>query len=278
MSPKGNRPGAGAAKFVGSSTTVPDTRPATISTQADAALAAHAAPMTKSEREDLQRLVRQREKVLKSTAKQRSKELIADFENQMGQEYSFDQDETWNKAAAAANREVQKAKKLVAARCRELGIPERFAPSLSLDWHHRGYGNAVKERRDELRRMAVTRAEAIEQKAVVEIEVSCLQAQEQIALAGLTSEAAKGFIDRLPAIETLMPTLSFAEIAGEADPPAAEQLVSPNALRQRRHRERQRALRNGSEALREADVTPADDEAPAAAAAAVPALLGRAAP
>ena len=39
-------------------------------------------PMPKGEREDLQRLVRQREKVLKSAAEQRSSELIADFENQ----------------------------------------------------------------------------------------------------------------------------------------------------------------------------------------------------
>ena len=55
---------------------------------------------------------------MKSAARQRSKELIADFENRMGQEYSFDQDEVWKKAADAANREVQKAKKTVAARCR----------------------------------------------------------------------------------------------------------------------------------------------------------------
>ena len=43
-----------------------------------------AAVMSKGEREDLQRLIRQREKVLTSAAKQRSAELLADFENQMG--------------------------------------------------------------------------------------------------------------------------------------------------------------------------------------------------
>jgi hypothetical protein len=208
--------------------------------------------MNKSECEDLQRLVRQREKVLKSAASQRSAELIADFENQMGQEYSFDQDEIWKKATEAAEHEVQKAQKQVAVRCRELGIPERFAPSLSVGWHHRGYGNQVKERRDELRRMAATRVKAIEQKAIVAIEMSCLKAQEQIALAGLTSEVAKEFIERLPAVETLMPSLSFAEIAGEAEPPVAEQLLSPNALRQQRYRDRQRALRDGNGALRDA--------------------------
>ena len=41
-----------------------------------------------------------------------------------------------------------------------------------------------------------------------------------------------------------MPGLSFAEVASEAEPPATEQLITPNALRQRRYRERQTALRN----------------------------------
>jgi hypothetical protein len=37
-----------------------------------------------------------------------------------------------------------------------------------------------------------------------------------------------------------MPALSFAEVSGEAEPPIAEQLISSNALRQRRFRERRR--------------------------------------
>jgi hypothetical protein len=103
--------------------------------------------------------------VLKSAAKQRSAELLADFENQMGSEFRFDDDATWAKATEAAKREVAKAQVLVAARCRELGIPDRFAPSLSLEWNHRGYDNQVKSRKDELRKMAETRIEAIEAKA-----------------------------------------------------------------------------------------------------------------
>jgi hypothetical protein len=107
--------------------------------------------MSKSEREDLQRLVRQREKVLKSAAKQRSAELIADFENQMGQQYSFDQDETWAEAHKAADIEVAKAQDRVAARCRELGIPDRFAPSLSLRWYNTGYDNILDKRNVRMR-------------------------------------------------------------------------------------------------------------------------------
>jgi hypothetical protein len=201
--------------------------------------------MTKNEREDLQRLIRQREKVLKSAAQQRSSELLADFENQMGSEYAFDDDAVWAQAMKDAEGEVAKAKVKVEARCRQLGIPKQFAPGIELDWRHRGYGNAVAERRSELRRMAQTRIDAIEQKAITEIQLSCLKAQEQIAVAGLSSAAAKQLFSQLPAIEKLMPTLSFAEVAGESEPPVAEQLVSPNALRQRRFREKQRALRNG---------------------------------
>lgn len=213
--------------------------------------------MTKGEREDLQRLVRQREKVLKSAARQRSAELLADFENQMGQEYRFDDDAVWAQAMKAAEREVAKARVQVAARCRELGIPDRFAPSLHLRWIHRGYDNAVEGRRKELRRMAQTRIEAIETKAIVEIEMSCLDAQTKIATAGLTSDAARTMVESLAPIETLMPKLSFAEVAGEVDPPVAEQLVSSNALRQRRYRERHR---NASITSRDDDALPAPDD------------------
>jgi hypothetical protein len=206
--------------------------------------------VTKGEREDLQRLIKQREKVMKSAAQQRSAELLADFENQMGQEYAFDQDETWTEAVRTVEPLVKKAQAQIAERCRELGIPERFAPSVRLNWSARGYGNTIEKRRGELRTMAKARIAAIEAKARTEIEMSCLQGQEQIALAGLTSDAARAFIEKLPGIATLMPRLSFAEVAGEAEPPVAEQLISSNALRQRRFRKRQAALqRNATEAL-----------------------------
>src|SRR5262249_21787524 len=159
----------------------------------------------------------------------------ADFENQIGTEFSFDDDEIWEQAMRAAMIEVDHAKQRIAARCRELGIPPRFAPTLEVQWVHRGYDNQVACRKVELRNMAKTRIAAMEAKAVVEVEVSCLKAQTELTVAGLTSEAARGFLEGLPGIETLMPKLSYAEVAGEAEPPVVEQLLSPGALRQRRH-------------------------------------------
>jgi hypothetical protein len=196
-------------------------------------------PMSKSEREELQRHIRQRAKVLKSVAKQRSIELLAEFENQMGSKYSFDRDEVWANAHAVAKAEIKKANERVAQRCAELGIPKSFAPSIECHWFDRGE-NVLKERRAELRKMATSRIAAIEAKAITDIELQCLQAQTQLAQAGLTSEAAQAFITALPLIEILMPALSFDAIADEAEPPIVEQLVSPGALRQRRYRERHR--------------------------------------
>ncbi len=206
--------------------------------------------MTKGEREDLQRLIRQREKVLKSAAKQRSSELLADFENQLGSIYSFDDDAVWKEAARIAGEEAAKADAKVAARAAQLGIPKDFAPKCSFSWYGRGE-NGVEKRRIELRKMAATRISAIEAKAITEIELGCLEAQTSIAASGLTSEAARAFLDHLPKLEDLMPALSYEQVAGEAKPPITEQLTSPNALRQRRFRERHRnvtsPLRNASD-------------------------------
>jgi len=112
------------------------------------------APMSKGEREDLQRLVRQREKVLKSAAKQRSTEMLAEFENHLAARYQFDQDETWAEAERLARAEVERSNARIAARCAELGIPKDFAPSLDFHWYGRGE-NASKVRRQELRKVAV---------------------------------------------------------------------------------------------------------------------------
>jgi hypothetical protein len=211
--------------------------------------------MTKDGRKDLQRLDSQREKVEKSAAKQRSAELLADFENQMASEFSFDDDAVWAEATREAEIEIEKAKQKIAVRFRQLGIPARFAPDINMYWRSRGYDNAVEAHRNELRQVAKTRIEAIERAAITQIEISSLDAQTELAVAGLTSEAAHRFIKALPSIEDLMPALSYAEIAGETDPPIVEQLVTPNALRQRRYRDRQKALRNGEVSDRGEDAT-----------------------
>ena len=170
-----------------------------------------AQPMTKSEREDLAKLIRNREKVMKSAATQRSAELLAEFGQQMASIYSYDQDEIWKSATEAAAAAVTIAQQGVAARCEELGIPARFAPNIGFSWRGRGE-NAIKQRRDELRAVAKTRIAAIEKAACSKIEMLCLDAQSQILAHGLTSAAAIEFFDALPKVEVLMPPLEMASI------------------------------------------------------------------
>jgi hypothetical protein len=194
---------------------------------------------------------------------QRSAELLADFENQLGQIYSFDQDAIWKQAHAAAHAEVDKANARITAQCAKLGIPPQFAPSMEVHWYSRGE-NATQKRREELRTMAEARIDAIEQAAMVEIGRITVEAQTIVTLSGLTSEAARAFCDKLPPVETLMPQLSYEEIAGEAKPTIVEQLLSPNAMSQKRWRERNKAAavtsHNGAEASRNGAETPITDD------------------
>jgi hypothetical protein len=170
-----------------------------------------AQPMTKSEREDLGKLIRNRERVLKAAAAQRSAELLAEFEQQMASEYSYDEDAVWKKAASAAKDAADAAQEAIAERCAELGIPARFAPMIGVYWHGRGE-NGAKERRRELRDVAKSRIAAIEKAACTKIEMACLDAQAQIVAHGLTSDAAIAFFDALPKVEVLMPPLEIASI------------------------------------------------------------------
>ena len=51
------------------------------------------ATMTKGERAELGALIRKRERVMKAAARERSSQLIAEFDTQSAQIYSFDDDE-----------------------------------------------------------------------------------------------------------------------------------------------------------------------------------------
>ena len=171
--------------------------------------------MTRSERGDLARLVRQRARLEKAGAAQRKAELLADFEKQVASIYSYDDDPTWQEAMESAEEEARAAQSKVAKRCRELGIPDEFAPGLNLSWFGRGQ-NAVASRRAELRRVAKTRLDAMEKAARTEIERASVEAQTQLIADGLSSDAAKSFLDGLPAVASLMPELDAKALADGA--------------------------------------------------------------
>ncbi len=172
---------------------------------------AKSSAMTRAERTDLGALIRRREKLLKTAAKQRAAELLANFEKQISTIFSYDDDETWKAAFASAEKAVGDAKAVIAEQCRKLGIPPEFAPDLSLGWYGRGE-NAMSQRRTELRRVAKTEIDALEARAKTEIERVSVEQQTALISDGLTSVAAQAFLEQMPTAENLMPALDMDQI------------------------------------------------------------------
>lgn len=164
--------------------------------------------MTRSDRETLIKIARQRERLAKTDSKSRAAQLIADFEKQLDQRYHYDDNEVWSEAMRVTKEAVAAAKKAIEGECEKMGIPAQFAPSLHLGWSDRGR-NSMKEERAEMRRIATKQIDAIEKSARTSIERKSLETQEQIMIGGLTTDQAKLFLDQMPTAETLMPALTL---------------------------------------------------------------------
>ncbi len=169
--------------------------------------------MTSAERGDLRSLIRQRARLMKTELKQRRLELMSDFERQLAATFSYDQDKVWKDAHALAEQAVKDAQAVIAERCRDLGIPKEFAPSIHMDWYRRGQ-NEVKERRAELRLAAKARLDALDANGKTEIERISLNGQTELIADGLSSEAAQTFLQQMPSAETLMPRLELNQVRG----------------------------------------------------------------
>lgn len=167
--------------------------------------------MTKGEREDLIRLVKQRERVAKTAAEQRSAAMLAEFEAKISALHTFATNDVWKAAVDAAIEAAKDCNAKVEEEAARLGIPPEFRPRLQFTWARRGE-NEYETRRTELRRVAKSEIDALEKVARVQIETASVQAQTEIIAHGLISDAAREFLHRLPAVETMMPTLSVEAI------------------------------------------------------------------
>jgi len=167
--------------------------------------------MTRSDRETLIKIARQRERLAKTEAKERAALLIADFEKQLDRRYHFNENQVWDAATKTANQVVKDSNELIAAECARLGIPAQFAPKLSMGWSDRGR-NAAKEERAEMRRVAMKTIDALEKSAKTAIERRSLETQEKIMVGGLTSEDARQFLAAMPTAEALMPELTVDKV------------------------------------------------------------------
>lgn len=167
--------------------------------------------MTKGERDDLCRLVKQRERVAKTAAEQRSAAMLAEFEQQVSAVHTFNSNDVWKASVDAAVEAAKTANEAITREADKLGIPKEFQPKLNFSWARRGE-NEYQARREELRRVAKAEIDAMEKIARVQIETESVRAQTEIIANGLNSDAALEFLNRLPAIESMMPALDITHI------------------------------------------------------------------
>lgn len=179
-------------------------------------------PMTKAERDDLIRLVKQRERVAKTAATQRSAAMLARFEQEISALHEFDSNDVWKAATDAAIDAAKKANEQVMAEADKLGIPKEFQPKLAFQWQRRGE-NEYRSRRDELRRVAKAEIDAMEKVAFVQIETQSVAAQTEVIKNGLRSFDAIEFLNTLPAIESMMPALDVSAIQAKLAERARQQ-------------------------------------------------------
>jgi hypothetical protein len=169
------------------------------------------AKMSKADRESLLKIARLRERVTKSGLAEVGAQLLVDLDKQLDTTYSFDQDKIWAESLAIATQAAQEAQAKVRERCRELGIPSRFAPSIYRPgWCSTGQ-QATKERRTEIRQIARTQVDALIKAGKRKVEEASLDVQTRIIASGL-AEQAKEFLEAMPTPEQLMPRLNLGEL------------------------------------------------------------------
>ena len=85
--------------------------------------------LSRNETHDLGMIIKDRSKVLKAYAEEQAAACFADFERKLATVYSWDQDETWKKAAEQAQAAAKAAQEIVAERCRRWAS-QQPAPSI----------------------------------------------------------------------------------------------------------------------------------------------------
>jgi hypothetical protein len=162
--------------------------------------------MNKTERHELTIAVKAKAKAARMLVEQRRDEMYAHVEKQLSAVYKADH-QLWADITAKAERAVAAADAQIAALCREHDIPENFRPKLTIGWYHRGE-NAVKERRDELRKTYYSQIDAQASRALAVIENRLADFQVRLAATALESQEAQEMLAAIPKVEDLLPLLS----------------------------------------------------------------------
>lgn len=166
--------------------------------------------MTRSEREELGKVVRLRARVTKASLDTLAADRRAQVEAELSAIHRADA-EQWKEITAAAEKAVREAGRLIADICDQRGIRPAFRPALTLNWYGRGE-NASASRRAELRKLADTRIEADRKAGYQLVEAWAADKLTALVSGALTTAEARGFLELLPTPESLLPPVRVAEL------------------------------------------------------------------
>jgi hypothetical protein len=168
--------------------------------------------MTRTERQDLLQICRQRERVAKAQAYAVAASRRAEFQSQLARIYRWDENEVWKAATHAANEVTRQCSERIAVECGKLGIPRWAQPELCPpQWYGRGE-NAVAQRRAELSKVANTKIDQLLKEARHAIEAKSVEIQTRLLADGLTSDDARVFLEAIPTPAQLMPAVSVENV------------------------------------------------------------------
>ena len=200
--------------------------------------------LSKSDRDALIRIAKGRARQAKTEADKRQKVLLAEVEDLITAEFEA-RNELWAEAMKIAEEAVQRANEQIEASCADLGIPPRYAPSVSLGWNARSREFNDPGRRAELRKLAQARLTALTAEAKTAIDARVLDIEEKLITGGLESAEAREIVELMPSPEDLMPSLSLDQIGVKHwQPPtdAAAALLTPSTTVDRKRKKILRAI------------------------------------
>jgi hypothetical protein len=168
--------------------------------------------LTVAEREGLLRILRANVKAAKAAILGREAELKTAFEIQLDTLYPPTGDPVWNAEYKAAVEACRPHVERVEKRCDELGIGTRFRPSLDLPHWTWGGDQLFEKLRPELRRKAYLQITEKLKNDVEEMERKSAAMQMEIITNGFVTDAAREFLDQLPAVEELISPMRVEEL------------------------------------------------------------------
>lgn len=174
--------------------------------------------MTPKERERLEKLINATARAAVTQAVQRAAYLRTDTERQLSAQFQAD-DHEWADLTRIAGEAAAVADAELAKRCQALGIRESFRPHIRTQWSYRGE-NATRERRSELRALAVARIDEGLKQGKQTIEMWRCSALVRLHSGALQSAESQAFLATLPAPDALLPALTLAQLDVLASTPS----------------------------------------------------------